>query len=515
MIPSLFRAILVAVLFASAGVIAQTFDPVKAAQSIVKVVTYRGENVLREGTGVVVDVGGVVLTNWHLTDRGDRITVISLITGAELAAEITVEDEDLDIAILKVTGFEAPPLFFSARPVAEANMVRSVGSWEGQGPSVGALPIDTAIGAVGSLVALEIDRDRTTNFLIHNALILRQGYGGPVVNACGEIVGLNRPDPALSNRRVRQGVDPDQAVHALPAATLQEFLLANEVQPSLAANNCLTENERATLSKEQAEAEKAGAERAAATAKAAAAAAELRAQELERKALEAQQQAETSAEDKRRAQEAARRARSEAQRKAIEANQLQARAEQLESRIEEAEQAAKTAQDAEAKSRRRLYIGLGVAAAVILFLVGISMIMIRRRSRAITEVESEVEAVKVEAAMARAEAAAAVPSVWNNCLLEGAPVSLKLPGTAMPADVGGVVVGRHPSSSTVVFDEASISRSHARFYASDDEVFVEDLDSTNGTMVEGEKLEPNTPHKIADGQKVTLGRHEFIFRVLS
>ncbi len=515
MMHNLFRAILVALLFASTGAVAHTFDPVKAAQSIVKVVTYRGENVLREGTGVVVDVGGVVLTNWHLTDRGDRVSVISLVTGAELAAEITVEDEDLDIAILKVAGFGAPPLFFSARPAAEADIVWSFGSWEGQGPSAGALPIDTATGAVGTLTELEIDRDRTTNFLIHNALILRQGYGGPLVNACGEIVGLNRPDPALSNRRVRQGVDPDQAVYALTAATLREFLLAHDVQPSLATNNCLTENERATLSKEQAEAEKAEAERSAATAQVAAEAAEKRAQQLERKALEAQLQAETSAEDKRRAQEAARRARAEAQRKAIEANQLQSRAEQLERRIGEAEQAAKVALDAEAKSRRRLYIGLGVAAAVILLLGLISMIVIRRRSRAISEVESEVEAVKVEAAMARAEAAAAVPSVWNDCLLEGAPVSLKLPGTAMPAEVGGVVVGRHPSSSTVVFDEASISRSHVRFYASGDEVFVEDLDSTNGTMVEGEKLEPNTPRKIADGQTVTLGRHEFIFRILS
>lgn len=514
MMQTLFRAILVAVLFASTGVAAQTFDPLKAGQSIVKVVSYRGDNVLREGTGVVVDVGGVVLTNWHLGDRGDRITVISLVSGAELTAQITAEDEDLDIAILKVAGFEAPPLFFSARPAAEADRVRSLGSWEGQGPSVGALPIDTATGAVGSLAELQIDRERTANFLIHNALILRQGYGGPVVNACSEIVGLNRPDPGLSNRRVRQGVDPDQAVHALSAASLREFLLANEVQPGLAANNCLTEIERAALSKEQADAEKAAAERAAAAAKAAAEAAELRAQELERKALEAQQQAETSAEDKRRAQEAARRARAEAQRKAIEANQLQARAEQLERRIAEAEQVAEAARKAEAKSSRRLYLGLGAAAAVILLLGLISLIMIRRRSRAISEVESEVEAVKVEAAMARAEAAAAVPSVWNNCLLEGAPVSLKLPGTAMPAEVGGVVVGRHPSSSTVVFDEASISRSHARFYASDDEVFVEDLDSTNGTMVEGEKLEPNKPHKIEDGQTVTLGRHEFIFRVL-
>ena len=84
----------------------------------------------------------------------------------------------------------------------------------------------------------------------------------------------------------------------------------------------------------------------------------------------------------------------------------------------------------------------------------------------------------------------------------------------MPADVGGVVVGRHPTSATVVFDEASISRSHARFYASDDEVFVEDLDSTNGTSVGGEKLEPNSPRQLSDGDMISLGKHDFIFRIL-
>jgi hypothetical protein len=515
MIKKLSKIILVIFLFTSSSVVAQTFDPAKAGQSVVKIVAYRGADVLREGTGAFVDVGGVVVTNWHLSVRADRITVISLATGAELAAEIAAGDEDLDLIILKVEGLQAPPLFFSVRSAAEADIVRSLGNWDGAGQSIGALAIDTATGAVGSLAELEIDRDRTANFVIHNALILRQGYGGPLVNACGEIVGLNRPDPALSNRRVRQGTDPDQAVHALSAATLKAFLVANQVQPNLAVSECLTEIERAALSTEQAEAEKDEAERAAAAAKAVAQEAERRAEQLERKALEAQQEAETSAEDKRRAQEAARRARAEAQRKAIEANELEARAQKLETRIHEAEEIAEAAREAEAESQRRLYLGLAAAAAVILLLLLVSMIMIRRRSRAISEVEGEVEAAKVEAAMARAEAAAAVPSVWNNCLLEGSPVSLKLPGTAIPADVGGVVVGRHPSSSTVVFDDASISRSHARFYASGDEVFVEDLGSTNGTLVEGEKLEPNAPQKLADGQTVTLGRHDFIFRVLS
>ena len=511
----LFRSFLVIFLFASTGAFAQTFDPVKAAQSVVKVVTYRGHNVLREGTGVVVDVGGAVLTNWHLIDRGDRITVISLVTGAETAAEVTAQDEKLDVAILKIAGLDVPPMFFSLRAAAEGDIVRSLGSWNGRGPSVGALTIDTVTGAVGSVAEQEIDRGRTAILLVHNAMILRQGYGGPVVNACSEIVGLNRPDPALSNRRVRQGADPDQAVYALASEALQEFLLANDVQPTVAANSCLTELERAALSKEQAEAERAAAERAAAAAKTVAEEAERRAQELERQALEALQQAETSAEDKRRAQEAARLARAEAQRKAIEANELEVRARQLETQIQEAEKATQEAQEGEAKSRQRLFIGLGVAAAAILMLVLISMTMIRRRSQTITEVESEVEAAKIEAEMARAEAAAAVPSVWNNCLLEGSPVSLKLPGTAMPADVGGVVVGRHPSSSTVVFDEASISRSHVRFYASGDEVFVEDLESTNGTLVDNEKLAPKTPHKITDGQKITLGKHKFVFRILS
>src|SRR5678815_1982783 len=50
-----------------------------------------------------------------------------------------------------------------------------------------------------------------------------------------------------------------------------------------------------------------------------------------------------------------------------------------------------------------------------------------------------------------------------------------------------VVVGREPPSEVVV-DDPSVSRQHVRFTLRDSEVWVEDLDSRNGTFKRGKKL---------------------------
>jgi DNA-binding NtrC family response regulator len=65
----------------------------------------------------------------------------------------------------------------------------------------------------------------------------------------------------------------------------------------------------------------------------------------------------------------------------------------------------------------------------------------------------------------------------------------------------GVVVGRDAPSDLVIRD-ASLSRRHARFRVEDGEVVVEDLGSTNGTLVAGERVE-RAP--LAPGDEVTLG----------
>ena len=53
-----------------------------------------------------------------------------------------------------------------------------------------------------------------------------------------------------------------------------------------------------------------------------------------------------------------------------------------------------------------------------------------------------------------------------------------------------VVVGRQPPADLVIA-EMTLSRRHARFTLRDDVVLVEDLASTNGTFLEGERIEQN------------------------
>ncbi|HUS42157.1 MAG TPA: FHA domain-containing protein [Ilumatobacteraceae bacterium] len=53
---------------------------------------------------------------------------------------------------------------------------------------------------------------------------------------------------------------------------------------------------------------------------------------------------------------------------------------------------------------------------------------------------------------------------------------------------GEIVLGRDPSSTVVIDDDAYISQRHVRFYDYDGQPMVEDLGSTNGTFHNGSKL---------------------------
>ena len=53
--------------------------------------------------------------------------------------------------------------------------------------------------------------------------------------------------------------------------------------------------------------------------------------------------------------------------------------------------------------------------------------------------------------------------------------------------------------------EHGISRRHARMYAREDKWYIEDLDSTNGTYVNDERLTAYLPYAIHDGDTLTLG----------
>lgn len=68
--------------------------------------------------------------------------------------------------------------------------------------------------------------------------------------------------------------------------------------------------------------------------------------------------------------------------------------------------------------------------------------------------------------------------------------------------LGPVVVGRSPSSD-IVIDEPFISATHARFSLQGPALVLEDLQSTNGTMVNGHIIAQ--PVTLRDGDEVQIG----------
>jgi pSer/pThr/pTyr-binding forkhead associated (FHA) protein len=72
-----------------------------------------------------------------------------------------------------------------------------------------------------------------------------------------------------------------------------------------------------------------------------------------------------------------------------------------------------------------------------------------------------------------------------------------------------VLVGRSPSAD-LRLDDPSVSRLHARIEMRDDGVYVEDLGSRNGTVVEGVPIA--APRRLAVDDELTVGSAALVFR---
>lgn len=82
-------------------------------------------------------------------------------------------------------------------------------------------------------------------------------------------------------------------------------------------------------------------------------------------------------------------------------------------------------------------------------------------------------------------------------------------GTSIPLDDGVVTVGRSPDSTLVIVDEYT-STYHAKLQRSGDTWTITDLDSTNGTKVNGTRITAPTP--LPAYTRVTIGTTTFELR---
>ncbi len=83
------------------------------------------------------------------------------------------------------------------------------------------------------------------------------------------------------------------------------------------------------------------------------------------------------------------------------------------------------------------------------------------------------------------------------------PVVLRLPGGASRT------IGRNPRADFVI-DSPLLSRVHCRLSASDTRLAVEDLQSTNGTYVNGDRVRQS---ELRNGDRLRLGRVELTVAV--
>lgn len=75
-----------------------------------------------------------------------------------------------------------------------------------------------------------------------------------------------------------------------------------------------------------------------------------------------------------------------------------------------------------------------------------------------------------------------------------------------------LTVGKLAGAVDMVLDEKSISRMHAKFSRTGSNVYITDLNSTNGTFRNGMRLTPNASELIEPGDEIRLGKLKFIYR---
>ncbi len=140
------------------------------------------------GSGVIVDPRGYILTNRHVVDRVDRIKV-RFFDGLELPAQVIGTDTEVDLAVIKVE----PTIPLTAAKIGNSEKMR-VGDWV---LAIGSpFGLDQTVTA-GIISAKERDsaelykRVGFQYFLQTDAAINRGNSGGPLINLSGELIGIN------------------------------------------------------------------------------------------------------------------------------------------------------------------------------------------------------------------------------------------------------------------------------------------------------------------------------------
>lgn len=390
-----------------------------ADKSVVRIVISKGKKIAGTGTGFVV-ASGYVVTNHHVIERHIKDPswrIIVLTEGQKpqpYSPSLAWASDTLDLALLRVTDLKAPSLTINEGRIEKEDPVTAIG-FPGAADQVDrrgdAMMISTRTkGNVSRVISADWSGRRQVKLVQHTAAVNPGNSGGPLLNACGEIVAVNTAVATTLISGKKRVAVTQGTYFSSHAFELARVLKTRDVPASITNSRCDPNRRFAMLAAS---------------------------------------------------------------------------------------------------------VGfLGVLAAAGLF-VAFRLRLdggIGDRLSTLTRMRKRNPPLSVDGTAHIKNLTASVDEQDGYLVPKaGAARGSELRLPAKMARAGGVVVGRQPGAGGITLEEKALSRKHLRFQLGRDGYTIEDLDSRNGTKVNGQKLNSGEPVAIRSNDVVRIGGASFEF----
>jgi serine protease DegS len=162
------------------------------------------------GSGVIMNPAGYILTNHHVIEGATEIRV-SMHDGREMDATLIGSDAEVDLAVLKINLTDLPYLRIAEQALLNVgDVVLAIGNPFGVGQTV-------TMGIVSALGRNQLGLNTYEDYIQTDAAINPGNSGGALINAKGELVGIN--SAIYSQSGGSQGIG-----FAIPASSAAQVL---------------------------------------------------------------------------------------------------------------------------------------------------------------------------------------------------------------------------------------------------------------------------------------------------
>ncbi len=419
------------------------------------------------GTGFVINDGGYIATNVHVIVGSRAIKAIPTNSNTMYDADVIAMSDELDLAIVRVPEINLPPVTLSLAPSKKGQKVWVIGYPRGADRNRPAHDPTVQDGVIGRIFtgAWKVQKFR---IIQHNAPTNPGNSGGPLLDDCGRIIGVNTQaslvvitSPSSGVTRVPHAAGIYWSSHIEELAKIlrdNAISFQSEYEPCLSADAV-----RRSVEKER----------------------------TPQDAEQARRQAEEEIERTRRGAEQARRQAEE------EMERARREAEQTRSQVEEARQ-------------QFLIWGILLSALALTALV----LALKKSRQQIIQVADHISQrfkTKDSPGVAQRRVTGKLPEyglMLTGFDSNGHRIRIALPPTVFANQRLGLSLGRHPDLVDEIIEDQNVSRRHARIAVQAGKFYIEDLNSRNGTFLDHYKLSPFNPTLLNYGTLVRLGRLE-------